>query len=644
MFIKKIKIFNLIELIFYLFYKHNLKMNEFEDEYIPEMNIPGMPPPMDGEETMFILNQLNKCCCKITSGKGSGFLCKIIFPNSTYLIPALITNNHVLGKDDISIGKKINFSLENDKFNYSLTIDDSRIVYTNDNNNFDCTIIEIKENDNLNIKSFLEIDEGIYDNDLDYYKSKSIYLLHYPKGVKAKYSYGNISSISIDNYTIKHKCSSDPGSSGGPLINLLNKKVIGIHKGCIEKNKTNLGTFFKPIIEDFYNVKIKKQEKIFNNIINKNQQTNISNYNQNNKILNKNLDSSLSINQNSFYYLILFLSICLNSNMHKDFSFVIYIIHDKRNDFDILLFYYFLFFCFDIILGICLFIIEIFLNHRFIIFLSLFLFLLNFPLSSIAHFLGMKMLKSSIFYIIPNLNNQIISAIIRGQIIANIILIFIYSKIKVEDGHPVDLEDIYIYYGYKILNSLTLIYTLTIFFYNNSLFNKISEKEKEKIKLNNYDIKYIKKKFIFNILIILNYCFSFSLYPLIDFLNNYKFTENAYIIFIIFDIIGRSLVKQFNKTINKGIFKATFLFRFILFFILSKFLDDEVVTINTYIYIVIMGILSGICTSFAYYYPLNIKKETKRDNFIYFMKSGKYYILFKLLDEPKLPSNEKKFH
>jgi hypothetical protein len=330
--------------------------------------------------------------------------------------------------------------------------------------------------------------------------------------------------------------------------------------------------------------------------------------------------------------------------MYKDLSFIITFLHDKRNYFGIQLFFYFLIICGDIILGILLFIIEKFLNNRIIISLSLFLFFFNFKLSTYLHFLGLKMLKSSIFYIIPNLNNQIINAINGGEIIANIILIFIYPKIKVGEYGPLDKEeDIYLYYGYNILNSITIIYTLTIFIYNNSLFNKISEKEKEKIKLNNYNINYIKKKSIFNILIILNYCFSFSFYPLIDFLNNYRFTKNAYILFIIFDIIGRSLAMLINKFINKGIFKAIVFFRFILFFILPKFLDDEEVTIYEYIYIVTIGILSGICSSFAYYYPLYIKKETKRDNFIYFLKSGKYYLFFKLLDDQKLPSNEKKF-
>ena len=118
-------------------------MNEFDDEFTPEMNMPGMVPSIDGDETMLILNQLYKCCCKISGGKGSGFLCKIFFPNSTYFFPALITNNHVLGENDISKGKKINFSLENDKFLFSIILDDSRIAYTNVK--FEYTMLKLKK-------------------------------------------------------------------------------------------------------------------------------------------------------------------------------------------------------------------------------------------------------------------------------------------------------------------------------------------------------------------------------------------------------------------------------------------------------------------------------------------------------------------
>ena len=380
---------------------------------------------------------------------------------------------------------------------------------------------------------------------------------------------------------------------------------------------------------------------MFNNI-NKSQNANIKNKNQNNKLFDNNLDSSSNENQNSLYYLILLLVICLNCNLCKDLAHIISSINCKKNEFDIRLTYYFLIICGDMILGTLLFISEKFLNHIAIIILSLFLLFTNFPLSSIVHFLGVKSIKSSIFHIIPNLNNQIISAINRGEIIANIILIFVYSKIYKDNyDRSIDYENIYILWIQHFI-WLTIIYTLITFIYNYSLFNKISEKENKKIKFNNYDINYIKKKRIFNILIILNYSFSFSFYPLIDFLGDD--TKNAYILFIIFDIIGRSSVMLINNIINKGIFKAAVFFRFILFFILSKFLDEEKVTIYEYLYITTIGILSGICSSFAYYYPLSIKKKKKRETFIYYLKSGKYYLFFKLGEESKLPSNEKKFH
>ena len=40
-----------------------------------------------------------------------------------------------------------------------------------------------------------------------------------------------------DKDEIKHSCNSDSGSSGGPMINSLNYKVIGIHKGAVKKRR-----------------------------------------------------------------------------------------------------------------------------------------------------------------------------------------------------------------------------------------------------------------------------------------------------------------------------------------------------------------------------------------------------------------------
>ena len=70
-----------------------------------------------------------------------------------------------------------------------------------------------------------------------------------------------INRIYEDNYTIQYLCDSNVGSSGGPLINTINYKVIGIHKGGAKENKQyNLGTLLKEPIEEFIR-KINKKEK-----------------------------------------------------------------------------------------------------------------------------------------------------------------------------------------------------------------------------------------------------------------------------------------------------------------------------------------------------------------------------------------------
>ena len=122
----------------------------------------------------------------------------------------------------------------------------------------------MKKNDDLNFNKFLEIDENIdNDNIIDFYKQKSIYLIYYSNGIKALYSNGIIQNIDINLYDIKHLCSTDPGASGCPIINLNNNRVLAIHKGSDKDNNWNLGTFIKKPIENFY-------EEYNNKIINKN--------------------------------------------------------------------------------------------------------------------------------------------------------------------------------------------------------------------------------------------------------------------------------------------------------------------------------------------------------------------------------------
>ena len=127
-------------------------------------------------------------------------------------------------------------------------MDNLRLTYTNEEK--DVTIIEIKKEDGLNFDFFLEMDELMYkDTPKEEYKNKSIYILHYEYGKKAKYSVGKIIFINEDNFTIRHNCTTQTGSSGSVILNLNNHKVIGVHKGS---NKSfNVGSLLKDSIEDF---------------------------------------------------------------------------------------------------------------------------------------------------------------------------------------------------------------------------------------------------------------------------------------------------------------------------------------------------------------------------------------------------------
>ena len=195
-------------------------------------------------------------------GRVNGFFCFIPSPDKLNNLPVLITNNHVLKEKDISKDKKIYFTINNDKISKEIEIDDSRVSFTS--KDYDITIIEIKKSDNIDFKTFLEIDENIFKDDpIDFYRQKSIYLIFYPLGNKAAFSNGKIKIITLELYNIEHLFSTKPGSSGCSIINLNNNRVIGIHKGADKFEDWNLGIFIKQSIEKFYeeyNCKIKKDD------------------------------------------------------------------------------------------------------------------------------------------------------------------------------------------------------------------------------------------------------------------------------------------------------------------------------------------------------------------------------------------------
>ena len=85
----------------------------------------GRAPPITIEQANIIVSQLQKSVCKIykiNQTSGTGFLCKIPYPDQFKLFPALITNNHVLNKEDLQINKTIKVTFNDDKIHKFLLI------------------------------------------------------------------------------------------------------------------------------------------------------------------------------------------------------------------------------------------------------------------------------------------------------------------------------------------------------------------------------------------------------------------------------------------------------------------------------------------------------------------------------------------
>ena len=225
-----------------------------------ESFIKGSVEPVNMKSTEKILHQMKNCICKIKMGKkyGTGFFCKIPQINMNFLM----TNYHVINEKKINENKEINILLNDDKEALSLDLTIKREKYFSQQ--FDITLIELKENDE--IKAYLELDDNILKNkEIIYYEEKSIYILHYLYGKNICVSYGILNKI--DNYYIIHICSTDYGSSGSPILNLENNKVIGIHKQG--SNNYNKGTLLKYPLNDIIKIYNKNNFIINENKYNK---------------------------------------------------------------------------------------------------------------------------------------------------------------------------------------------------------------------------------------------------------------------------------------------------------------------------------------------------------------------------------------
>ena len=203
--------------------------------------IRGSPGIVFSNQILMILDQMNKCVCKVYSehnGISTGFFCFIPYNNIKF--PVLIVNNHVINEEFIKKNETISLELNNEK--KAINIKDKKI-YTN--MEYNITIIEIDPDKDF-IYNFLEIDQNMFIEGEIFCKDQSIYLLQYDK-----VSFGVLKKIDYDDQRIDHACSSDRDSGGSPIMNLSNNRVIGMHYGYQKNTNINIGTFLKKPFMEF---------------------------------------------------------------------------------------------------------------------------------------------------------------------------------------------------------------------------------------------------------------------------------------------------------------------------------------------------------------------------------------------------------
>ena len=227
---------------------------------IPESNIQGYPKYISFNQINEIKEQMEKCICKVLLGKeqSTGLFTKIKIPKQNKTVPVLVMCNHAHDKN-LTGNETFSLDIKSEKEIKKINLK-GRKYYTNENE-YDITIIELKEEDNIN--NFLELDDEFNNTK---YEGETLYILHYPNG-ELSVSFGTLKAIYVkdnEKQNFQHLCCTEKGSSGGAVMKKDNK-LIGIHKEG--NNGFNSGTFLNYPIKEF--IKKNYTNNINNNINNK---------------------------------------------------------------------------------------------------------------------------------------------------------------------------------------------------------------------------------------------------------------------------------------------------------------------------------------------------------------------------------------
>ena len=93
-----------------------------KQNYIKEKSLDNVGDGIPYEILKILGQKLETHICKIEckEGHGTGFFCNI--PYKWNILKVLITNEHVLNKDDTKPGKILKFSINNEKYNFEISL------------------------------------------------------------------------------------------------------------------------------------------------------------------------------------------------------------------------------------------------------------------------------------------------------------------------------------------------------------------------------------------------------------------------------------------------------------------------------------------------------------------------------------------
>ena len=155
-----------------------------------------------------------------SSNYGICFFVKIVSSSNKIVYPALITTFKCFYHCLINNNWQFNIHCENSKQNKTIIFHPSKRKFFFDKKHI-IAIIEITKYDGLDIDSFFEIDEHIFENNLETIFSQTyFYSIYYSKN-EIQFTEPKILKISDDKIKVS-------GFHGIPIFNLSNNKIIGI--------------------------------------------------------------------------------------------------------------------------------------------------------------------------------------------------------------------------------------------------------------------------------------------------------------------------------------------------------------------------------------------------------------------------------